>query len=186
MPQQPGQLNDIIFPLLDWFRSHARTLPWRSDPQPYKVWVSEIMLQQTRVAAVLGYFARFMEALPAVSDLARVEEEQLLKLWQGLGYYNRARNLQKEARQVMEDWGGAFPSRYEDILCRPDGNASQASQKAYTHRQIHHHPSLGDTRRRQVHRDSLGRQMDPEILERDADTFSGLPHFSAHKAYHVE
>ena len=74
MPQQPGQLNDIIFPLLDWFRSHARTLPWRSDPQPYKVWVSEIMLQQTRVAAVLGYFARFMEALPAVSDLARVED----------------------------------------------------------------------------------------------------------------
>ena len=116
MPQQPGQLNDIIFPLLDWFRSQARTLPWRSDPQPYKVWVSEIMLQQTRVAAVLGYFARFMEALPTVSDLARVEEEQLLKLWQGLGYYNRARNLQKAARQVMEDWGGAFPSRYEDIL----------------------------------------------------------------------
>ena len=116
MPQQPGQLNDIIFPLLDWFRSNARTLPWRSDPQPYKVWVSEIMLQQTRVAAVLGYFARFMEALPTVADLAGAEEEQLLKLWQGLGYYNRARNLQKAARQVMEDWGGVFPARDEDIL----------------------------------------------------------------------
>ena len=116
MPQQPGQLNDIIFPLLDWFRSNARTLPWRSDPQPYKVWVSEIMLQQTRVAAVLGYFARFMEALPTVADLAGAEEEQLLKLWQGLGYYNRARNLQKTARQVMEDWDGVFPARYEDIL----------------------------------------------------------------------
>ena len=116
MPQQPGQLGDIIFPLLDWYRSNARTLPWRSDPRPYKVWVSEIMLQQTRVAAVLGYFARFMEALPSVADLAEVEEEQLLKLWQGLGYYNRARNLQKAARQVMADYGGAFPSRHEEII----------------------------------------------------------------------
>lgn len=116
MSQEPGQLNDIVFPLLDWFRENARTLPWRSDPQPYKVWVSEIMLQQTRVAAVLGYFARFMERLPTLEDLAQVEEEQLLKLWQGLGYYNRARNLQKAARQIMTDFGGAFPSRYEDIL----------------------------------------------------------------------
>jgi A/G-specific adenine glycosylase len=74
------------------------------------------MLQQTRVAAVLDYFARFMEALPTVEALAEADEEQLLKLWQGLGYYNRARNLQKAARQIMGDWGGVFPSRYEDLL----------------------------------------------------------------------
>lgn len=116
MPWAAEQLDSIVFPLLEWFRENARTLPWRSDPQPYKVWVSEIMLQQTRVAAVLGYFARFMDALPTVKDLAEVEEEQLLKLWQGLGYYNRARNLQKAARQIMEDFGGKFPCRYEDIL----------------------------------------------------------------------
>ena len=90
-------------------------LPWRSDPTPYHVWVSEIMLQQTRVAAVLGYYARFMEALPAVADLAAVEEDKLMKLWQGLGYYNRARNLQKAARQIVEEHGGVFPDTYEAI-----------------------------------------------------------------------
>ena len=115
-PREDGALDGIVFPLLVWFREHARVLPWRSDPQPYKVWVSEIMLQQTRVAAVLGYFARFLERLPTVRDLAEADEEELLKLWQGLGYYNRARNLQKAARQIMERFGGVFPDRYEDIL----------------------------------------------------------------------
>lgn len=107
------------FPLVNWYHDHCRTLPWRSDPTPYHVWVSEIMLQQTRVAAVLGYYARFMEALPTVADLARVDEDTLLKLWQGLGYYNRARNLQKAAREIMEVHGGQFPSSYEDILTLP-------------------------------------------------------------------
>ncbi|MCD7928849.1 MAG: A/G-specific adenine glycosylase [Clostridiales bacterium] len=107
------------FPLVNWYHDHCRTLPWRSDPTPYHVWVSEIMLQQTRVAAVLGYYARFMEALPTVADLAQVDEDTLLKLWQGLGYYNRARNLQKAARQIMEVHGGQFPSAYEDILALP-------------------------------------------------------------------
>ncbi len=108
-------MQNMVFPLLDWFRDHQRTLPWRSDPQPYKVWVSEIMLQQTRVAAVLGYFARFMEALPTVEALSQVSEEQLFKLWQGLGYYNRARNLQKAARQIMDEYDGVFPPRYEEL-----------------------------------------------------------------------
>ena len=113
MEQQ--RLGEITIPLLQWFSEHARILPWRSDPTPYHVWVSEIMLQQTRVAAVLDYYRRFMEALPAVADLAAVEEERLMKLWQGLGYYNRARNLQKAARQVMTEFGGAFPRTYEEI-----------------------------------------------------------------------
>lgn len=109
------QLERLPLPLLLWFRENARTLPWRSDPTPYHVWVSEIMLQQTRVAAVLGYYARFLEALPTVEDLARCSEDRLMKLWQGLGYYSRARNLQKAARQVMDGFGGEFPSGYEDI-----------------------------------------------------------------------
>ena len=106
----------LPLPLLEWYRDNARVLPWRSDPTPYHVLVSEIMLQQTRVAAVLEYYRRFLETLPTLAHLAEVEEDRLLKLWQGLGYYNRARNLQKAARQVMEDFGGRFPETYEDIL----------------------------------------------------------------------
>ena len=102
--------------LLFWYDHNARILPWRADKNPYRIWVSEIMLQQTRVAAVLDYYRRFMEALPTVADLAAVEEDRLMKLWQGLGYYNRARNLQKAARQVAEDFGGVFPDTYEGLL----------------------------------------------------------------------
>lgn len=101
--------------LLEWYRDNARTLPWREDPTPYHVWVSEIMLQQTRVAAVLDYYARFMEELPDVAALAQVPEGRLMKLWQGLGYYSRARNLQTAARQIMEEYGGVFPSQYEQV-----------------------------------------------------------------------
>ena len=105
----------LVPPLLEWYRDNARTLPWRSDPTPYHVWVSEIMLQQTRVAAVLGYYARFLEALPTVADLAAVDEERLMKLWQGLGYYSRARNLRAAAWQIMEEHGGIFPSDYQSV-----------------------------------------------------------------------
>lgn len=108
-------LSQLPIPLLDWYRDHSRDLPWRRDPTPYRVWVSEIMLQQTRVAAVLGYFARFMETFPTVQDLADAPEDQLMKLWQGLGYYSRARNLQKAARQVVEQFGGEFPTEYAHI-----------------------------------------------------------------------
>ena len=109
------QLEQLPIPLLEWYRDNARTLPWRSDPTPYHVWLSEIMLQQTRVAAVLEYYARFLAAAPAVADLAALPEERLMKLWQGLGYYTRARNLQKAARQIMEDHGGVFPNTYAAI-----------------------------------------------------------------------
>ena len=108
-------LEQLPIPLLEWYRDNARTLPWRSDPTPYHVWVSEVMLQQTRVAAVLDYYRRFLDALPDAAALAAVEEDRLLKLWQGLGYYNRARNLQKAARQLMERYGGEFPAGYEEI-----------------------------------------------------------------------
>lgn len=110
------RLERLPIPLLVWYHENKRTLPWRSDPTPYHVLVSEIMLQQTRVAAVLGYYARFLDELPTVADLAAVDEERLMKLWQGLGYYNRARNLQKAARQVMDDFGGQFPGTYGELL----------------------------------------------------------------------
>ena len=108
-------LSRLPPPLLAWYRASARDLPWRKTREPYRVWVSEIMLQQTRVAAVLDYYRRFLEAAPSPAALALLPEEQLMKLWQGLGYYSRARNLQKAARQIVERHGGVFPSRYEDI-----------------------------------------------------------------------
>jgi len=109
------ELRQLSIPLLVWYRENARVLPWRSDPTPYHVWVSEIMLQQTRVAAVLDYYRRFLEAAPTVSDLAALPPDQLMKLWQGLGYYSRARNLQKAGIQIMERHGGIFPNTYKDI-----------------------------------------------------------------------
>ena len=108
-------LEQLPIPLLEWYRDNARILPWREDPTPYHVWVSEIMLQQTRVAAVLDYYTRFMAELPDVAALAEVPEQRLMKLWQGLGYYSRARNLQAAARQIMEEHGGVFPTRYEQV-----------------------------------------------------------------------
>ena len=98
------KLENIVEPLLEWFQDNARVLPWREEPTPYRVWVSEIMLQQTRVEAVKPYFQRFTEALPSVRDLAECEEEKLLKLWEGLGYYNRVRNMQTAAQTVMEKY----------------------------------------------------------------------------------
>ena len=111
-----GDLRAIPKPLLKWYDNNRRILPWREDPAPYRVWVSEIMLQQTRVEAVKPYFQRFMETLPDIAALAQAPEEVLLKLWEGLGYYNRVRNLQKAAIQIMEDYGGVMPDSYEELL----------------------------------------------------------------------
>ena len=105
--------------LLSWYDKNARVLPWREDPSPYRVWVSEIMLQQTRVEAVKPYYERFLTALPTVADLAAAPEEQLLKLWEGLGYYNRVRNLQKGAKAVMERHGGVIPADFNALRALP-------------------------------------------------------------------
>lgn len=105
----------IVEDLLEWYDANARVLPWRSEPKPYYVWVSEIMLQQTRVEAVKGYFARFIKALPDVEALAEAGEDELLKLWEGLGYYNRARNLQTAAKTIMEEYHGKLPEEYEEL-----------------------------------------------------------------------
>lgn len=106
-------------PLLEWYDKGHRNLPWREDPRPYQVWLSEIMLQQTRVEAVKPYFNRFLAALPDIEALSKVEEDTLLKLWEGLGYYNRARNLQKAAKVIMEEYGGRMPGTYEELLKLP-------------------------------------------------------------------
>lgn len=110
------QYSEIVEPLLEWYDKGHRILPWREDPKAYKVWISEIMLQQTRVEAVKPYFNRFIRKLPDIKSLAECEEDKLLKLWEGLGYYNRARNLQKAARQVMEAYGGEMPETQEELL----------------------------------------------------------------------
>ncbi len=113
--KEPFDFRQIPAPLLAWYKTHKRTLAWRENPTPYRVWVSEIMLQQTRVEAVKEYYARFMEALPTVEALAACPEEKLLKLWEGLGYYSRARNLQKAAKQIVFGSGGRFPDTVEEL-----------------------------------------------------------------------
>jgi A/G-specific adenine glycosylase len=105
--------------LLLWYDAHARLLPWRNDPTPYRVWVSEIMLQQTRVEAVKPYFSRFIDELPTVAALASVNEQHLLKLWEGLGYYNRAKNLKRAAQVIMNEFGGEIPTTYEELKKLP-------------------------------------------------------------------
>lgn len=101
--------------ILAWYDRHKRDLPWRQTKDPYKIWVSEIMLQQTQVATVIPYYERFIERLPDVKSLAEVSEEELLKLWEGLGYYSRVRNMQAAAQQIIEEWGGVFPDNRKDL-----------------------------------------------------------------------
>lgn len=111
--------SEIVEYLLHWFDYNQRILPWRENKKPYYIWVSEIMLQQTRVEAVKGYFARFLEGLPDIKALAEAPEDKLLKLWEGLGYYNRVRNLQKAAQVVMEKYDGELPNDYKELLTLP-------------------------------------------------------------------
>ena len=101
--------------LLAWYDANKRDLPWRRTQDPYKIWISEIMLQQTRVDTVIPYYERFLDWFPTLADLAQAPEEKLLKAWEGLGYYSRVRNMQKAAQQIMEDHGGVFPATYEAI-----------------------------------------------------------------------
>ena len=113
------RLKAAVSPLMEWFEKEHRILPWRSDPTAYHVWLSEIMLQQTRVEAVKPYYHRFLADLPTIRALAEASEERLLKLWEGLGYYNRVRNLQKAAKQVVEQYDGELPADYEKVLALP-------------------------------------------------------------------
>lgn len=112
----PAALAELLLP---WYRRNQRALPWREDRDAYHIWISEIMLQQTRVEAVKGYYARFLAELPTVGALAQCDDERLHKLWEGLGYYSRVRNLKKAAQVIMAEHGGAFPRDYRQILALP-------------------------------------------------------------------
>ena len=105
--------------LLPWYDAGHRDLPWRRDREPYHIWLSEIMLQQTRVEAVKGYYARFLEALPTIEALSRCDDDALHKLWEGLGYYSRVRNLKKAAIAITENHGGVFPATFKEVLALP-------------------------------------------------------------------
>ena len=105
--------------LLPWYRENHRCLPWRETKAPYHIWLSEIMLQQTRVEAVKGYYARFLAALPTVEALASCDDDALHKLWEGLGYYSRVRNLKKAAQVIQERYNGQFPREYDAVLALP-------------------------------------------------------------------
>ncbi len=112
-------MNEIIPLLLQWYETVRRPLPWRDSPTPYHVWISEIMLQQTRIEAVLPYYRRFLEELPAVHDLAAVSDDRLMKLWEGLGYYSRARNLKKAAQMIVSEYGGELPGTADELRKLP-------------------------------------------------------------------
>ena len=118
MDEMENRLARLPGALLPWYRENRRVLPWREEVSAYRTWVSEIMLQQTRVEAVRDYYVRFLQAAPDVFALAALPEERLLKLWEGLGYYNRARNLQKCAR-ILAARGGAFPDTVGELLALP-------------------------------------------------------------------
>ena len=108
-------MERIVEPLLEWYRRNKRDLPWRKDQNPYHVWISEIMLQQTRIEAVKEYYKRFIKRIPNIRALSQIDEDELLKLWEGLGYYSRARNLKKAAMTIEQEYGGIFPEEYDDI-----------------------------------------------------------------------
>ena len=112
-------LSQLSGALLPWYRENHRDLPWRRDRQPYHIWLSEIMLQQTRVEAVKGYYARFLSALPDIQSLANCDDEILHKLWEGLGYYSRVRNLKKAAQIIRAQYNGEFPRNHKEVLALP-------------------------------------------------------------------
>ncbi|WP_413538310.1 A/G-specific adenine glycosylase [Enterococcus malodoratus] len=109
------EVNAFQTDFLTWYQQEKRNLPWRYNQDPYRIWISEIMLQQTRVDTVIDYFYRFMEEFPTIQDLADAPEDKLLKVWEGLGYYSRARNLQAGAKQIVTEFGGKFPTTVEEI-----------------------------------------------------------------------
>ena len=113
------KLQPIVEPIVKWYQKQEKTLLWKQDKEPYHIWVSEIMLQQTRIEAVKKYYTRFMKELPTIQDLAVVPEEKLLKLWEGLGYYSRAKNLKKSAIQIQENNHGKMPTSYVELLKLP-------------------------------------------------------------------
>lgn len=119
MAKKDKRLQEMVPKIVSWYQENKRSLPWREDKNPYFIWISEIMLQQTRIEAVKGYYARFLHEIPDIHTLAEIPEERLLKLWEGLGYYNRARNLQKAAKIMVEEQNGNMPKSYAELVKLP-------------------------------------------------------------------
>ena len=136
------RLRAGVRPLLAWYEKNRRILPWRENPEPYRVWISEIMLQQTRVEAVKPYFERFMGALPTVADLAEVSDDRLMKLWEGLGYYSRARNLKKSAQVIVEEYGGVIPADHQKLLKLPGIGSYTAGRLPRLHLELQFRQSM--------------------------------------------
>ena len=114
-----NELEDLQQSLLKWFKEHQRMLPWRENYEPYQVWISEIMLQQTQVKTMLPFYRRWMEGLPGIREVAEADEELLIKLWEGLGYYRRVRNIRKTAEMICNEYGGQFPEQVAELLKLP-------------------------------------------------------------------
>ena len=108
--------NDFTQQILSWYEVHQRQLPWRNISDPYRIWVSEIILQQTRITQGYEYYLRFIKAFPTVANLAHADEDEVLKLWQGLGYYSRARNMRTAAQTILDEYKGQFPTTYKEVL----------------------------------------------------------------------
>ena len=116
---KPNKRSILQQGLLSWYDEHQRDLPWRNTTDPYPVWISEVMLQQTQVQTVIPYYLRFLEHFPSIATLAQADTDALLRLWAGLGYYSRARNLQRAAQIIVRQFGGKFPRDYWDVLALP-------------------------------------------------------------------
>ena len=119
LSEDSGRVREAAARISAWYAACRRVLPWREDPTPYHTWIAEIMLQQTRIEAVIPYYTRFLEELPDIPSLAAVSEDRLMKLWEGLGYYSRARNLKKAAEKLMEEYGGELPASADELRKLP-------------------------------------------------------------------
>lgn len=131
------RMKKMTIPVVQWYLENKRELPWRKEKNPYDIWISEIMLQQTRIEVVKQYYKRFLEEIPTIQTLAKIEEEKLLKLWEGLGYYNRARNLKKAAQTIQEKYQGKMPQKYKELITLPgigEYTAGAISSIAYDER----------------------------------------------------
>jgi len=126
MTKQKGQRAGFASCLTAWYRTDHRDLPWRRTRDPYAIWLSEVMLQQTRVETVIDYYTRFIERYPTIADLAAADDQAVLKMWEGLGYYGRCRNLHKSAQTIVNEHNGVFPTRMEDVLALPGIGRSTA------------------------------------------------------------
>jgi A/G-specific adenine glycosylase len=134
----PALAEAFASQLIDWYGHNARTLPWRTTHDPYAIWVSEVMLQQTQVATVLPYYHRWIQALPTLASLAAVDDATLMKLWEGLGYYNRGRRLKQAAQHIVQHHGGRFPTQFEDVLALPGiGRSTAGAILTFAYGQAH-------------------------------------------------